>query len=95
VQATAAGAKDQEATSWLEKRHKGAEGGMGRLSYEETVQTAIEALQHVLAEDLKAGEIEVGVVAGEVGPEEGRGGRFRVMAEAEVEEHLVAISERD
>lgn len=93
--ATAAGAKDQEATSWLEKRHKAGEGGMSRLSYEETLQMAIESLQHVLAEDLKASEIEVGVVAGSSGPEKGQGGKFRVLSESEVEEHLVSISERD
>ena len=93
--ATAAGAKDQEATAWLEKRQKSLEKGLGGLSYTETVQTAIEALQHVLAEDMKAGEMEVGVVAGAGGAEAGRGGVFRVLPEAEVEEHLVAISERD
>ena len=93
--ATASGTKDQEATNWLEKRHKGADGGMSALGYEDTVQTAIAALQHVLAEDLKAGDIEVGMVAGGVGPAVGQGGLFRVLPEAEVEEHLVAISEKD
>lgn len=93
--ATASGAKDQEAINWLEKRHKGTDGGMGGLSYDDAVQAAISALQHVLAEDLKAGDIEVGVVAGATGPATGQPGVFRVLPEAEVEEHLVAISERD
>lgn len=84
--ATASGVKDQEATNWLEKRHKNNE--LGSLNHEDTVQTAIAALQHVLAEDLKATDIEVGVV---MGPDAG----FRVLTEAEVEEHLVAISEKD
>ena len=53
------------------------------------------ALQHVLAEDLKANEIEVGValVPGEA---EGlEGGVFRMLSHDEVDEHLVIISEKD
>ena len=88
--ATAAGAKDQEAINHLEKRHKAAAGTGAGYSYAETVQAAVSALQHVLAEDLKAGDIEVGVAGAE-----GGGDEFRVLSEAEVEEHLVAISERD
>lgn len=45
--------------------------------------------QHVLGEDLKASDIEVGLASA------ADGGRFRVLAKAELEEHLVAISERD
>ena len=55
LQGTSAGAKDQEADNFLEKRFKGAP----QFSYEETVQTAIAALQNVLSEDFKATEIEV------------------------------------
>lgn len=55
MQATSAGAKDQEADNFLEKRFK----GNPEFSYDETVQTAIAALQSVLAEDFKASEIEV------------------------------------
>lgn len=54
-QATSAGAKDQEADNFLEKRFK----DNPEISYDETVQTAIAALQSVLAEDFKASEIEV------------------------------------
>ena len=46
-------------------------------------------LQHVLGEDLKASDIEVGVASA------ADGGRFRVLSGAELDEHLVAISERD
>ena len=46
-------------------------------------------LQHVLGEDLKASDIEVGVASA------ADGGRFRVLSSAELDEHLVAISERD
>lgn len=45
--------------------------------------------QHVLGEDLKASDIEVGLASTT------EGGRFRVLGAAELEEHLVAISERD
>jgi 20S proteasome subunit alpha 1 len=95
--ATAAGAKDQEAINHLEKRHKAAAAAAGAgaapgYTLDETVQAAISALQHVLAEDLKAGDLEVGVAAAGEGGEEAS---FRVLGEAEVEEHLVAISERD
>jgi 20S proteasome subunit alpha 1 len=92
--ATASGVKEQEATNWLEKRHKAASGGLAGLGYDETVQTAIEALQQVLGEDLKAGDVEVGVVAGPSTAQR-QDGVFRVMKEDEVEEHLVAISEKD
>eukprot|EP00887_Chlorella_sp_A99_P005899 scaffold1.g5899.t1 len=83
--ATAAGVKDQEAINFLEKKFKVGP----QLSYKETVELAISALQHVLAEDMKATDIEVGVVRAD------DGGKFRVLGAEEVEEHLVAISERD
>jgi len=82
--AIAVGAKDTEANNHLEKKLKaGAE-----LSAVETVRAAIGALQTVLGEDFKASEVEVGLVtSGEPA--------FRVLSEQEVDEHLVAISERD
>jgi len=55
LQGTSAGAKDQEADNFLEKRFE----NNPQFSYEETVQTAIAALQNVLSEDFKATEIEV------------------------------------
>jgi 20S proteasome alpha/beta subunit len=58
--AAAVGAKEAEAVALLEKKVKAApEGGLG---YADTAQAAIAALQSVLAEDFKAGEIEVGAV---------------------------------
>ena len=59
LQGTSAGAKDQEADNFLEKRFKNNPA----FTYEETVQTAIAALQNVLSEDFKATEIEVGITA--------------------------------
>lgn len=85
LQATSAGAKDQEAENFLEKKVK----ANASFSFDEAVQTAISALQNVLSEDLKASEIEVGVAS------QAGGRKFRVLRSEEVEEHLTAISERD
>jgi 20S proteasome subunit alpha 1 len=82
--ATAAGAKDTEANNHLEKKLKAGAPG----STAETVRAAIAALQSVLGEDFKASEIEVGLVTSAQTA-------FRVLADSEVEEHLIAISERD
>jgi 20S proteasome subunit alpha 1 len=82
--ATSAGLKEQEAINFLEKKMKNDPS----FSYDETVQTAISALQSVLQEDFKATEIEVGVVT-EKDP------IFRVLSTEEIDEHLTAISERD
>ncbi|CAN1290803.1 Proteasome subunit alpha type-6 [Linum perenne] len=83
-QATSAGLKEQEAINFLEKKMKNDPA----FSYEETVQTAISALQSVLQEDFKATEIEVGVVRAD-------NPVFRVLSTEEIDEHLTAISERD
>lgn len=83
--ATAAGVKDQEATNFLEKRFKNETS----LSEREATELAITCLQHVLGEDLKPSDLEVGVARAS------EGGRFRTLTAAEIEEHLVAISERD
>ncbi|XP_026430394.1 proteasome subunit alpha type-6 [Papaver somniferum] len=82
--ATSAGLKEQEAINFLEKKMKNDP----QFTYEETVQTAISALQSVLQEDFKATEIEVGVVRKEHA-------EFRVLTTEEIDEHLTAISERD
>lgn len=82
--ACSAGAKDQEATNFLEKKLKGDPS----FKFDECVQTAIRTLQNVLSEDFKATEIEVGVV-------EESDGYFRVLSVDEVENHLTAITEKD
>ncbi|CAA7016087.1 unnamed protein product [Microthlaspi erraticum] len=82
--ATGAGMKEQEAVNFLEKKMKENPS----FTYDETVQTAISALQSVLQEDFKATEIEVGVVRAE-------NPLFRALTTEEIEEHLTAISERD
>nr|GEY21383.1 proteasome subunit alpha type-6 [Tanacetum cinerariifolium] len=82
--ATSAGLKEQEAINFLEKKMKNDPD----FSYDETVQTAISALQSVLQEDFKASEIEVGVVRRD-------NPAFQVLTLEEIDEHLTAISERD
>lgn len=85
LQATCAGAKDQEAENFLEKKVKGTPN----FSEDETIQTAIGALQNVLGEDFKASEIQVGIVSTSTER------KFKELSTAEIDEHLVAISERD
>ncbi|XP_031263721.1 proteasome subunit alpha type-6-like, partial [Pistacia vera] len=82
--ATSAGLKEQEAINFLEKKMKNDPA----FSYDETVRTAISALQSVLQEDFKATEIEVGVVRSDDRV-------FQALSTEEIDEHLTAISERD
>lgn len=83
--ATCVGSKETEATTFLEKKFK----SNPQFSYEDTVQTAIAALQSVLSEDFKASEIEVGVVRAD-------GERsFKLLSNEEVDHFLTIISERD
>eukprot|EP01094_Clydonella_sp_ATCC50884_P015019 TRINITY_DN25595_c0_g1_i1.p2 TRINITY_DN25595_c0_g1~~TRINITY_DN25595_c0_g1_i1.p2 ORF type:complete len:247 (+),score=84.26 TRINITY_DN25595_c0_g1_i1:50-790(+) len=82
--ACAAGQKEQEASTLLEKRLKSKPA----LDTDETIQMAIGALQSVLATDFMPNEIEVGVTS-VAQPE------FRQLSNDEVDEHLTAIAERD
>lgn len=82
--ACAAGAKDTEAATLLEKTMKGdAPAGA-----DATTQAAIGALQSILAEDVKAKDIQVGVVSAS-------DPTFRVLTVEEVDAALAAINERD
>lgn len=45
--------------------------------------------QHVLGEDLKASDIEVGLASAH------NAGHFRVLTRTELDEHLAAISEKE
>ncbi|KAF8451023.1 20S proteasome subunit [Boletus edulis BED1] len=84
--ATAAGQKQQEAMNNLEKKWK---------NRAEVIETAIEAMSTVHTTDYKPGEIEIGIVstADEENPK--TKGKWRVMDEAEVEQHLLAYAEKD
>ena len=79
---TASGAKEQEATNFLEKRVERMEG----YTFDETVRTAIVCLGSVLGSDFRGNEIEVACV-------QGREGRFRCLTEEEIEDHLNAIAD--
>jgi 20S proteasome subunit alpha 1 len=71
----------------LEKKFRG-----GDPKYDETtcIREAIASLQHVLGEDMKASDIEVGVA------KSGKGsGEFMALSVEDIEAHLVAISEQD
>ena len=85
--ATSAGAKEQEAINFLEKKVKGKDAG-NAFSTEECVRTAVACLQTVLGEDLKARELEVGLVTV-------NDPNFRLLSTEAIEDHLTAISERD
>jgi len=102
--ATAAGQKQQEAMNHLEKKWKKLDNGKGaedaaaatkRLTRAEVIEIAIEAMSIVHATDYKPGEIEIGIVstADEENPKSR--GKWRVMEETEVEQHLLAYAEKD
>ena len=56
---------------------------------------AMKAISTVHATDFKPGEVEIGIVSN--GPDEDpkTKGQWRVMDEAEVEQHLLAYAEKD
>lgn len=82
--ACAAGAKEQEAINYLEKKLKEEEK---KLSFDETVQLALATLQSVVAADLKPSDVEVGVVSKDHP-------RFRILTDDEVEQQLTAIDRK-
>jgi len=82
--AAVAGAKEQEATSFLDKKYKTSTPA----NLEDTVSLAIYTLQTTLSADFKPSEIEVGIVStGNL--------RFTVLSETEIDRYLTLISERD
>jgi len=85
--ATVAGNRDQESTNFLEKKLKHVDN-KDKLTFQETIQIAITALQNVTSSDIKATDIEVGVVTVE-------NPQFRVLSASEIEHHLSHIAERD
>lgn len=87
--ACAAGAKEQEALNFLQNKFKKKEGEVVvELSEEDTIQTAIAALQNVLSADFKPEEIEVAVVSA-------KQPKFHLLPAKEIEDHLTALAERD
>jgi 20S proteasome subunit alpha 1 len=87
--ACAAGAKDQEAANFLTNKFKVKEGEPEiELSEDDTIQTAIAALQNVLSADFKPDEIEVAVVS-KSSP------TFTILTLEQIESHLTSLAERD
>uniref|UniRef100_A0A3Q3VWI6 Proteasome subunit alpha type n=1 Tax=Mola mola TaxID=94237 RepID=A0A3Q3VWI6_MOLML len=82
--ATAAGVKQTEATSFLEKKIK------KKLDWttEQTIEAAISCLSTVLSVDFKPSELEVGVVTTQ-------DSKFKILSESEIDVHLLALSERE
>jgi len=81
---TAAGAKEQEATNFLEKRVD----DMKAYTADETVRCAIMCLGSVLGSDFRGSEIEVAVV-------DGVRGQFTKLTEEDIEKHLEAIADSE
>lgn len=81
---TASGAKEQEASNYLEKKVE----DMKNYDTDETVRTAIMCLGSVLGSDFRGNEIEVAKV-------EGKNGKFTVLSEEQIEAHLNAIADTD
>jgi len=82
--ATGAGAKQQEALNYLEKKLKREPA----LPEEDTIELAIATLSSVLSVDFKPSEIEVGIVT-KTTPE------FRILTEEEIGAHLQRMVEKD
>merc|ERR1712146_767491 len=82
--AAAAGFKEQEGSNALEKIVKKDLD----LTEKETIQQAIMCLQDVLQMDLKAKDLEVGIVSVSRP-------QFTVLSDEKVEDILTAIAERD
>ena len=83
ISATAAGAKESEATNFLEKKVN----EFATYDADKAVQCAIAALQSVLNADFKATEIEAMLLSGE--------SRCHMLTEAEIDSHLNILAEAD
>ena len=81
--ATAAGAKESEATNFLEKKVD----EMADFNADATVRCAIAALQSVLNADFKAAEIEAMLISGKA--------RCHVLTDDEIDGHLNVLAETD
>ncbi|RLV93813.1 Proteasome subunit alpha type-1 [Spathaspora sp. JA1] len=84
VKAVATGPKQQEATTYLEKKFKKVDCVKG--DWKETVEFSIIALSNVVGTEFRKNDIEIGVASKE---------GFRILTPEEIDERLVAIAERD
>ena len=86
--ATSARRRNRRLSTFLEKKVKGRRPRGNEFDVRPPCRTAVACLQTVLGEDLKARELEVGIVTND-------DRKFRLLSVEEIEEHLTAISERD
>lgn len=84
VKAVSTGPKQQEATTYLEKKFKKMDHVNG--DWKETVEFAISSLSSVLGTDFRKNDIEIGVATQ---------GEFRILTADEIDERLVTIAEMD
>jgi len=56
---------------------------------------AVEVMSTVHATDYKPGEIEIGIVSNSDDEDIKTRGKWRVMGETEIEQHLLAYAEKD
>lgn len=84
VKAVSTGPKQQEATTYLEKKFKKMDCVDG--DWQKTVEFAITSLSSVLGTDFRKNDIEIGVATQ---------GEFRILSADEIDERLVAIAELD
>lgn len=84
VKAVATGPKQQEATTYLEKKFKKIDCVDG--DWQKTVEFAITSLSSVMGTDFRKNDIEIGVATQ---------GNFRILTADEIDERLVAIAELD
>lgn len=82
--ATAAGVKQLEANSFLEKKIKKKQ----EFNTQETIETAITCLSTILSADFKPSEVEIGLVTTD-------DPQFKMLTESEIDSYLVAIAEKD
>merc|ERR1712088_1004461 len=84
--AVAIGAKQTEATNYLEKKMR-KKTESEKWGVKETAELAIATLQHVIASDFKPSDIEVAVVGNDV--------PFHSMPSTDIEDILQTIAERE
>lgn len=84
VKAVATGPKQQEATTYLERKFKKQDFVKG--DWKETVEFAITSLSSVLGTDFRKHDIEIGVATKD---------GFQILTPDEIDERLVTIAEQD
>jgi len=82
--ACSTGKQEQEATNLLERAVK----AKPTMTSADTIETAVVTLQTVVGSDLRADDIEIGIVTTQ-------DRKFRVLSEQEIDQQLTIISNRD